>query len=221
MPRPRSNRRKAPQQPRRKVNVPRNGLSRQRNQNPGASTISTTRDLRPYSFTKLLTKGSVTSTSAAEGLYAFSYQLSDLSEVASFTSVFDQYRITRIDLLVRAMTHPSTTVSVSVPYAFCYVVTDYDDASTLGTASLSLNYQNCSILSPGQSHSRHIRPHVLLSAYDGAAAFANSVASPWIDCNNTNVVHYGNKISITQSTSTFVSTWYVWARYYVEFRCVR
>ncbi len=212
----RVNRRRAKRQPRR---VPRSLL--QGRQFLGSRTISTGSDLRPYKFSKLLSKGVVTSTSAAEGLYAYQFALADLSEVSSFTSIFDQYRINRIDLLVRPLTNPSTTANVSVPYAFAYVVTDLDDAATLASASLSLNYQNCSILSPGQSHARHFVPHVLISAFDGAAAFASSKAAPWIDCANTNVVHYGAKISITQSTSTLISSWYVWTRDYVEFRCVR
>lgn len=185
------------------------------------STLTTVMDFRPYRFQKLLAKGVVTSTSAAEGLYAFQFAISDLSEIASFTSIFDQYRLARIDMLIKPMTSPSTTANISVPYSFAYVVTDYDDAAVLASASLSLNYQNCAILSPGQSHSRYLIPHVLMSTFDGAAAFAQSKAAPWIDCANTNVVHYGAKISVTQSTSTFVSSWYIWTRYYVEFRCVR
>ncbi len=178
-------------------------------------------DARPYRFTKLIDKGAVTSTSAAEGNYAFQFTLNDISEVSSFTSVFDQYRISRIDVLLKPCTQVSTNATTAPPYAFCYVVTDYDDAGTLATASLALNYQNVSILGPGQGHRRVLIPHCNIALASSGTQTSLSKPAPWLDCADPNVIHYALKISITQSTSTLVSTWRLFTRYFIEFRMVR
>ncbi len=174
-----------------------------------------------YSVQKLLDKGVVTSTSIADGLYSYQLALSDLNEVASFTSIYDQYRIDRVQVNVMPVTLPNNTSLTALPYAFCAIVTDYDDSATLASFALALNYQNCRVIGPGQGHSRTIIPHTNLAGFDGATAYAISKPAPWIDCANTGVTHYGIKICVKQSTSTFVSGWYVWMTYQVSFRRVR
>ncbi len=180
--------------------------------NPRSDTIR-------QSFSKVIDKGVITSTSAADGLYAEYFTLNDLSEVSSFTSIFDQYRISRIDLMLMAVTQPSTTAVTSPGYAFCAVVNDFDDANALSSFSLALNYQNVSVLAPGLGHNRSIVPHVNLEA--NASSQVISKQAPWIDCSDPSVQHYGFKYAVKQSTSTFVSSWYRFYRVHVEFRMVR
>jgi hypothetical protein len=183
--------------------------------------VSLRNDRRNYKFVKFVDKGILTSSSVAEGLYGFQFYAGDLSEISSFTSIFDQYRITAVHIVIKPSAQLSTTASATPPYAYLYVVTDYDDSSTLASASLALNYQNCSIITPGYSHSRVVRPHVNLTAASGGSGIAVSRVSPWVDAADTNVIHYGLKCAVTQSTSTNLAQWHIWFRYFVEFRMVR
>ncbi len=172
-----------------------------------------------YSFSKVIDKGVVTSTSAADGLYAEYFTLNDLSEVSSFTSIYDQYRIFRVDLILMAVTQPGTTAVTSPGYAFCAVCTDLDDANTLASYSLALNYKNVSVLPPGVGHNRTIVPHVNLEANTSSQVI--SKAAPWIDCSDPAVQHFGFKFAVKQSTSTLVSSWYRYYRVHVQFKLVR
>lgn len=193
----------------------------QRRKNPSISRSLT--DSKSYSFYKCVDKGLLTSTTGAEGLYAFNIKLSDLSEVSSFTSVFDQYRIRMMRVEILPAVQLSTTASASPPYSYLYVVTDYDDSTALATASLALNYQNVKILGPGQGHKRTIAPHV--NAYTAedpnTAQPAESRRTPWLDCAQTAIAHYGIKCAVLQQTSTNIASWRIWIHYLVDFRMVR
>ncbi len=196
--------------------------SRRRNKpriQPSSNSIGN--DLRPYRFTKMLDKGAITSTAGAEGLYAYQFTIGDLSEIASFTSVFDQYRISRIDVIIKPCSQPNNNASTAPPYAFCYVVTDYDDSAALASASLALNYRNVSILGPGQGHRRTFIPRCNIVVGSNGSLPSISKPAPWCDCADTSVIHYALKIAVTQSTSTNITTWRVFCRYFVDFRLVR
>lgn len=180
-------------------------------------------DSKSYTFYKCVDKGLLTSTSGAEGLYSFNVKLSDLSEVASFTSVFDQYRIRMMKVEIHPAVQLSTTVTSSPPYSFLYVVTDYDDSTNLASASLALNYQNLKIVGAGKGLTRSIKPHVNSYAAEdpNTAQPAETRVSPWLDCAQTAIAHYGLKCAVLQQTSTNIVSWRIWIHYLVDFRMVR
>ncbi len=165
-------------------------------------------------------KGVVTSTSAAEGLYAFSFALSDMADYTSYTSVWDQYRILELDLTLVPLTLQSAP-STGPAYAFCYVAPDYDDATTPANTAAMLSYSNLAVLGPSEKYSCKIAPCVDVATTTSAAASITgsmSVKSPWLDCSSPSVAHYGLKAAITQSTSTNLTQWNLFARFVVEFR---
>lgn len=174
-----------------------------------------------FTFSKYMQKSIITSTSAAEGLYGFNFQAGDLSEISSFTSIYDQYRIIRVELDLRAVTQPGVTATTAPAYAFLFIVNDFDDSVALASASLALNYKNVCILSPGQHHKRSIVPHVNTAVGSSSILASGSVPCPWLDCADTAVPHYGTKIAVTQSSSTNLTSWFLWAKYTIQFRMVR
>jgi hypothetical protein len=165
-------------------------------------------------------KPAVTSTSLAAGLYGISFTVGDLSEIASFTSIYDQYRIPRVELFIKPATQLAAP-SASPSYSFLYIVNDFDDVVPLATSDLALNYSNCTIIGPGQSHHRSIVPAVNATSGASGTTYQTQLPAPWLDCADTSVVHYGFKLSVTQSTSTNVNNWSVWCKYHVQFRGVR
>ncbi len=200
----------------RKQRIPK-GLGQGRISTFGGMTMTPKSNL--YRFAKVIDAGIVTSTSAADGLYADNFSLANLSENASFTSIFDQYRLVQVELELVAVTQPQVTAATSMAYAFCAVVVDYDDASALASFSLALNYSNFSILPPGRGLRKVIKPHVNLET-NTSSQVANQV-SPWLDCSDINVPHFGFKFAVKQSTSTFVSGWYRFYKLVFEFKNVR
>ncbi len=162
-------------------------------------------------------KGVVSSTSAANGYYAFYFTLNDLQDVSSYTSTFDQYMFKDVEVMVLPVTQPSLPAS-GPGYSFCHIVTDYDDATAPSTAVQLLSYKNLTILNPGSSHSRKFIPHCAMAAYSGAFTSYANTKLQWIDAASPSVQHYGIKITVTQSTSTNVNSWYVYVRYHIALK---
>jgi hypothetical protein len=166
--------------------------------------------------TRVLDKGVVTSTSVADGLYGFSVQYSELTELTSFSNLYDEYRIPRIEISLMPCTQlglPATSPS----YSFAALMPDFDDDAVIGSWLTALNYNTVKVLHPGQSARLNIAPKVRV----GASGQETIVTSPWVDAANTNVKHFGWKICVKQSATTSVNSWYVFARVIVEFRMSR
>lgn len=176
---------------------------------PGPNTLHRTM--------RTVEKGIVTSTSAAAGLYGFSFLSSDVSDIASFASVFDQYMIEGIEFIIKPVSQPSLPAT-SVGFSLCYIAVDYDDANAPANITEVANYSNAIILSPGQSRTIKFCPSTLTGAWNGSLQAAAPRHRVWLDMSYTNVEHYGVKVAVRQSTTTNVSSWFILARYHLVFR---
>jgi len=172
------------------------------------------RGLRSFTQRKLTASqwvnyGVVTSTSAANGYYAFSVSLGDLPDNANYSSIFDSYRFDYLELHL-IPTSQACLPATANAYAFAYVAHDLDDATAPASLSTLLSYDNCTVLGPGEKHIRRIKPCIAAAATSSAAAAITGsmqTESPWLDMTSSNVQHYGFKIAVTQSTSTSLSSW--------------
>jgi len=165
-------------------------------------------------------KGIVTSTSAAEGLYAFSFALSDTADYTSYVSVWDIFSIREIVITMVPVTLQSAP-STGPAYAFCYVAPDFDDATTPANSTAMLSYASLAYLGPSDRYSFKLAPAVDIATTTSAAAAINGVynkRSPWLDCSSPSVPHYGIKCAVTQSTSTNLTQWNIFARYTIDFK---
>jgi len=165
-------------------------------------------------------KGVITSSSAAEGLYAFSFALSDAADYLSYVAVWDVFRIREIIVTIVPLTLPSTP-SAGPSYSFAYVSPDFDDATTPANSVAMLSYATLAVLAPADRYSFKIQPAVDIATTTSAAASINGVfnkRSPWLDCSSPSVPHYGMKAAVTQSTSTNLTQWCVFARYVIDFK---
>jgi hypothetical protein len=147
-----------------------------------------------------------------------SFQLSDLDQASSLASVFDQYRLARVEvwLLPRVTV---TTQATGTSMGQIATVVDFDDASTLTNFSSYLDYQNVMVGPGNEGHYRSFTPHVAIAAYSGTfTSFANESA-PWLDCASPSVQHYGFKAGSTVADAAYSSDLNV--RYHFEFRNVR
>jgi hypothetical protein len=165
-------------------------------------------------------KGVITSTSAAEGLYAFSFALSDVADYTSYVSVWDVFRIREIVVTIVPLTL-SSTPSAGPSYAFGYISPDFDDATTPANSAAMLSYATLAVLAPSDRYSFKFQPSVDIATTTSAAASVNGVfnkKSPWLDCSSPSVPHYGVKAAVTQSTSTNLTQWCIFARYVIDFK---
>jgi len=168
----------------------------------------------------LVNKGIVTSSSAAEGLYAFSFALSDVADYTSYTGIWDVFQIREIVVTLVPLTLQSAP-SAGPSYAICYVAPDFDDATTPANTTAMLSYSTMAFLGPSDRYSFRFAPAVDIATTTSAASAINGVfnkRSPWLDCSSPSVPHYGVKVAVTQSTSTNLTQWNVFARYTIAFK---
>lgn len=154
---------------------------------------------------------------------ATGFTLADLDDYASYTSVFDQYRIDAVTLTIHAdnnaiglVTNSTTTLSP------LYIVIDYDNNTTPSTVNTLREYDNCMVVAPGESAQRTFKPHAALAAYAGAFTSYANVESEWLDCASPSVLHFGYKYAVPAGTTgqTQLQSWIVERTYWVTFRRV-
>jgi hypothetical protein len=124
-----------------------------------------------------------------------SFNFGQLDQNASLATVFDQYRIRRIEAKFYPTAFGGTGVQLGVSAGLLTSVIDYDDAATVTVAQAN-DYQNALIVPVGTAFARTFVPHVALAAYSGSVftQFANAY-DQWIDANSTGVPHYGIKVA--------------------------
>jgi hypothetical protein len=168
----------------------------------------------------------------SHGTFGVAFTLGALPSSSELTTLFDQYRISWVELDIIPewnMAYTAFSSGNGTMGGWFHSAVDYDDnaaptASQVGITQLA-QYPSYKCL-PITSHMRlAFKPRVALAAY-AASAFSSyaSATDQWIDCASAAVEHYGFKgvveVSAPSSASVFAN--YRWvARIHVETRMVR
>ncbi len=180
---------------------------------------------RPPTFNRTLTHRfwrqaapiTITSSTVAETLFAFNFQLSYLPSYTEFTALYDQYKIEAIDIGILPSAVTSTPADPSNGYVVLAV--DYDDASTPANVDTLLQYGSAEVFPINSAIRFRLRPRLAKAAYSGAfTSYANEAAS-WIDVGSPSVQHYGLKFGCSATTTSV--KWQVFARYHFQMRSSR
>lgn len=154
--------------------------------------------------------------------YALCGTLDALPDYTEFTALFDQYKILRMTLTLRAF--QTTSLNNSSGGQQClsvihYGIVDYDDAVVftpnnpgvqLMRERSTFRERNFFSLKP---YKRTIRPRIAMSAY-GAGAFSSyaNMKSQWIDSNSPSVQMYGFKGMFEVFAPSSSASSYIWFR---------
>jgi hypothetical protein len=147
---------------------------------------------------------------------AFSFQLSDLSDSSTLTSLFDDYCIYSVAVSVAVNYSGSTGGTISGE--LCTAV-DFDSAVTPSSFASLAQYAtaNISKVKPGLTVQRFIKPCNSPAMYGGSAFTSYGVGRYWVDCNSSGVPHYALKVAFTGNGLTGLSYDLI-ATYIVGFR---
>lgn len=156
---------------------------------------------------------------------AFKFQLTDLDQVSTFTTLFDQYRIDKvvIKFVPRSLITSVAGNAQGANFAYWYAVKDTDDATTPATEAEMREHDDCKIMSyDGRIKSFTVYPHIA-SAVWGAGVFASfeNKKSNWIDVASTTVEHYGFKALFPATAVAGTMNYDVFCDYYFSFKNVR
>jgi hypothetical protein len=175
---------------------------------------------RSFTVRKLVDRSALTSSTSVDTLGSYAFRLTDLPEYASYTTIFDQYRFKRVELIFLPGTQPALPAATLQRAPSLYTAIDYDDNGTPASVATVLNYANCRLTPPGRKLVVSFKPHCAIGAYNGTnfSNYANSV-NQWMDAASSDVYHYGVKTAMP--SNNFISNWQVIAAYTIEFRNVR
>jgi hypothetical protein len=179
-------------------------------------TAGRPQDGRVHTFTQTIDNGALftTSTTIPTSAGAAFSLASNLTQFASYTALFDQYRIDKIEVWLNCPTLNS------VGGGNWFSAVDYDSASASLTPAQILQYGNVLSSPIINGHYHAWKPHVAVGAYSGSVftGFKNEVAS-WIDCGSTTVQHYGLAV-VAEATPTAAEVINILTRLTVSFRNV-
>jgi len=149
-----------------------------------------------------------------------SFSVNAISQIGSLQNIFDQYRITRIEVWV-ALQPVTNSVTIS-QYNACNIATaiDYDSNAAPSSLASLCDYENVQVAASDIGHYHSFSPKIAMAAY-GSGVFASytSVESPWIDATSSTVEHYGLLIAASAALgSNPVNFWY---RLHTEWRALR
>jgi hypothetical protein len=158
--------------------------------------------------------------------FARAFQLDELPGYTDFTTLWDQYRITRVayriiprvnvqTLAIQAVVTTAVMPTISVWW-------DPDDATTPTLVGESLEVENAQHCAGYEIVEGSFKPHAAIGAYGGAfTQFADF--DGWCDCTSDDVEWYGLKVWVGAGggSQTVFQTWDAFYTVSCEFRKVR
>jgi hypothetical protein len=157
------------------------------------------------------------------GLAILSPSLGLLDQGASFTALYDMYRIVRIDWEFRPMFPFWTFAAADLP-PLIYTMLDFDDNVVLPSLAQARQYENMRI-HQYEKFDVTCRPTCAygLSNSGGTGSFAAPAVeiAPWQNINNTSAIHMGLKVAVTAGSSANLQKWWISCRLTIEFQTLR
>lgn len=145
-----------------------------------------------------------------------------MSEVSSFTDIYDQYRFDWIEVHVVATNQLPLAPVGGTPTVTpkLLMAIDYDDILTPTSTNQLLAYENVQIISCGESRTFRFKPHSASYVWDGTTSVVGgNDTGKWLDAAQTGVLHLGLKYAVY--TNNCFATWNVFFRYTYSCKNIR
>jgi hypothetical protein len=151
----------------------------------------------------------------------FQFELNDLSEANTFQSLFQLYRIQRVDMMFRPLWR-CNSVATAAAYLppLLYIAVDVGNLATWTTIAQALDNDNLTIADDQETVTISFQPFVPFEVQSGSATPRGMMPSPWLSTNDTLVRHFGLNyaIQLGGALATEFQSWTVTARYTVQFK---
>lgn len=154
--------------------------------------------------------------------YSASFSSAAIIQFSSFSAVFDQYKLTMIELWIVPRHYSTSSPVAASDYGLLYSVVDYDDSTNLTTPSAFEQYENCVVSPSTNGHYRKFVPHMAVASYGGTFTQYANQPFGWVDCASTGTIGYGVKMGVSACDATSdTNTYDLIYRIHVSFRNVR
>lgn len=154
--------------------------------------------------------------------FSTTFALDQVRNYGEFTSLFDHYKINKVQLKFFLKTDPGASAAASAMYPRLWWCIDHDDNSLENIDSLRErgNSRNAALL-PSRPIVINIKPSTLNMLYNGVASTAYApVYNRWLDATYPSMPHYGLKYAIDDALG---QTWKVQieAKFFLAFKYSR
>jgi hypothetical protein len=176
--------------------------------------------LKTYRFIRRKLLQTITAESASEVINTWRFRLSDISGYTEFQSLFDEYKIEKVEITIQRVSQGFSLVTSGSTLAFfpptMYTAIDYTDATGVDIDLLS-QYQSCKMHYPSQSVTKVVvTPKFQVETYSGGY----STSSGFVNCTYPSIDHYGVKYAIepTGGVDEGIYQFKVDMKYFLTFR---
>jgi hypothetical protein len=146
-----------------------------------------------------------------------------LPQVSTLAALFDQYRITMVEIDAYPNNRVGSPEGVSTTLQPTLIGTvDFDDNANPAVLDVLREYQACKLYDITKPFQLSFKPRIAVAAYSGAfTSYANTES--WLDVASPSVIHYGAKFGISGglNAQTQLVNWWFSVRITVQFRHVR
>lgn len=169
---------------------------------------------------------------ATDASFALQFSLSDLPQASSFATIFDAYRIDKVELrfIPDADELPSASslgaASTAVAKGeFLNTAIDFDDSTAPSSLAQILEYETFMVSPPYREQKVVLKPRVAREIFDGVitTAYEQPESEIWLDIAQTGIPHYGVKgyIQSAGASANIQNVWRLYATYHVSCKQVR
>lgn len=173
--------------------------------------------LRNYLYNQFANAQAINNTTVG-AINNWFFTLGLLSGVSSYTSLYDEYCVRRIEMWF----YPKVTENVSSSGVMPLLATAYDiDGATIAALTDVEQYDTAVITNATVGHYMSFTPSVAIATYGGAFTKYSYEMNQWLDVANTDINLYGACSFLTGGASNGDYSYNVETRFWVEFRGVR
>lgn len=126
------------------------------------------------------------------------FSLASLPDFTDFTKLYDAYMIKAVAFTLIPKSNVAD-IQTGVPLCTIHSVLDYDDSTLLTSLNDYVQYENYKTTRSSRPHKRYLIPAVEQAVAAGGlsvATIAVQKKKQWLDCDITNVRHYGIKFAV-------------------------
>lgn len=160
------------------------------------------RGVPPHSFKRFVQIGAIGNLlNSAETMFAYTFSLDQLPNYTEFTSLYDQYMITKVVVKFYHIRDPSQVTNLApggaVSGGVLLTAIDHDDSTPASSGNEMRQYSTCHVTNFGKDHTRVQVPCVLRQLYETAVTTAYTPSyRQWISTNDPGCQHFGLKIGL-------------------------
>lgn len=156
--------------------------------------------LREFVVAQKFSQVAFTNTAAATVYGAFSTNVAQMPDIASFRTLFDKYKLLKVEIYFVPYLSDMNTTSTASTMPRLHTVVDQDDEAVPASIAELEQYSTYTMCRGTQPLYRVYKPRAIMQIYQSAIATSYALAPDvWLDLANDTIPHYGCKYAFAAS----------------------